>query len=137
MIPSAPAHAALAALVGPLVNQPVATRSGAWLASHGDAMITVSRYVDAPNREDYDIATFAGAIATIHQATPHMHVPMARVTRFEHDAILAQLMHCAYSGGTAHWHYDLWEGLGHRRDQFEGYYARLRELQREIGRAHV
>ncbi|MFN5926855.1 MAG: hypothetical protein ACK45X_01895, partial [Roseiflexaceae bacterium] len=61
---SAPAHAALAAVVGPLVNQPVATRSGAWLASHGDAMMTVSHYVDAPNREDYDIATFAGAIAT-------------------------------------------------------------------------
>ena len=127
---SAPAHAALAAVVGPLVNQPVPTRSGAWVASHGDALVTVSRYVDAPNREDYDIATFATAIATIHQATPRIQVPMARVTRFEHDAVLTQLMNRAYAGGTANWQYNLWEGLGHRRDQFEGYYERLCALQR-------
>jgi hypothetical protein len=97
------------------------------LASHGDAMITVSHYADAPPIARTTTLQLLQVRLQPSIATPRIHVPMARVTRFEHDAILYQLMHRAYSGGTESWRYDLWEGLGDRRDEFEGYYARLCE----------
>lgn len=127
---SAPAHAALAAVVGPLINQPVPTRTGDWYATHGDAMITVSRYVDAPNSEQYDTGVFAQCIATIHQATPRVQAPLARVVLFEHDAMFRQLMQRALTGSEVAWQRDLAGSLAPYRDQFVGYYQRLHELQR-------
>ena len=128
---SAPAHAALADTLGRGVNQPIATLTGAWLSVYGPAIVTISKYVDAPNNEQYDTAAFGRLIGQIHQATTRITTPMQHVTTFEHDAIWRQLMTRVYHPSSEPWHTQLTERMQPWRTLIAEHYDYLNELQRD------
>lgn len=111
VVQSALAHAALADCVPHLINTPRRTTSGQGVSRLANTTVAVSTFIHAPLNEQYDTAAFGRIIGLIHQATPHVQVPMPQIRDFEHDALFRHLWKQTLDGHQQAWQRELSQQL--------------------------